>query len=45
VQTWGNQGKITYIKVGGRNKYRIEDLEKWLEKRVQKEESFDILDE
>ncbi len=42
---WGNQRKIPYIKVGGNNRYRVKDLEKWLEKRLQKEESYDILDD
>jgi len=42
---WINQRKNPHIKAGGRVKFREEDLEKWLQKRFQGEEDFDILDE
>jgi len=42
---WIVQRKIPYIKVGRLVKFRREDLQKWLEKRIQEEERFDIIDE
>jgi len=39
------QNKIPYIKVGRSLKFRTTDLEKWLEKRAQQEEDFDILND
>jgi len=42
---WVNQKKIPHMKVGRLLKFRKSDLEKWLEKRLQKEESYDILDD
>jgi len=33
------------MKVGGLLKFKRGHLEKWLEKKVQKEEEFDILDD
>jgi len=42
---WIVQRKIPYIKVGRLVKFRREDLQKWLEKRIQNEEKFDIIDE
>jgi excisionase family DNA binding protein len=41
---WIAQRKIPHIKVGRLLKFKRGDLEKWLEKRMQKEERFDILD-
>ena len=40
---WIIQKKIPYVKVGRLVKFRREHLEKWLEKKLQKEEDFDIL--
>jgi excisionase family DNA binding protein len=42
---WIVQRKIPYIKVGRLVKFRREDLQKWLEKRIQEEKRFDIIDE
>jgi excisionase family DNA binding protein len=42
---WIVQRKIPYIKVGRLVKFRKEDLQKWLEKRIQEEERFDIIDQ
>jgi len=42
---WVSQKKIPHMKVGGLLKFKREHLEKWLEKKVQKEEEFDILNE
>lgn len=42
---WVSQKRIPHMKVGGLLKFKREHLEKWLEKKVQKEEEFDILDE
>jgi len=41
---WRSQNKIPYIKVGRSLKFRTTNLEKWLEKKFQGEEEFDILD-
>jgi len=42
---WVSQKKIPHMKVGGLLKFKRGHLEKWLEKKLQKEEDFDILDE
>jgi len=42
---WVVQKRIPYIKVGRLVKFKKEDLEKWLEKRFQGEEDFDILND
>jgi len=42
---WTSQKKIPYVKVGALLKFKRTDLERWLEKRTQEEERFDILDE
>ena len=42
---WVSQKKIPHMKVGGLLKFKREHLEKWLDKKVQKEEEFDILDD
>ena len=42
---WVSQKRIPHMKVGGLLKFKREHLEKWLEKKVQKEEEFDILDD
>ena len=40
---WIIQKKVPYIKVGRLVKFRKADLEKWLEKKLQKVESFDTI--
>lgn len=42
---WVVQKKIPHMKVGRLLKFRKDHLEKWLEKRLQKEEGYDILDD
>ena len=42
---WVSPKRIPHIKVGRLLKFKRGHLEKWFEKRVQKEERFDILDE
>ena len=42
---WVSQKRVPYMKVGGLLKFKTEHLEKWLEKRLQKEQSYDILDD
>ena len=42
---WVSQKRIPHMKVGGLLKFKRGHLEKWLEKKVQKEEEFDILDQ
>ena len=42
---WVSQKKIPNMKVGKLLKFKRKHLEKWLEKKLQNEEDFDILDE
>jgi len=39
---WTSQRKLPYVKVGGLLKFKRTDLERWLDKRTQEEERFDI---
>lgn len=45
IYEWKAQRKLPYVKVGRLLKFKRTDLGKWLEKKLQKEEDFDILDE
>jgi len=42
---WIIQKKVPYVKVGRLVKFRSEDLQKWLERRLQEEENFDMIDQ
>ncbi|MFH1068710.1 MAG: type IV secretion system DNA-binding domain-containing protein [Candidatus Glassbacteria bacterium] len=41
---WTSQKKISYVKVGGLLKFKTTDLERWLDRRTQEEERFDMFE-